>query len=636
MEGREEEVTINVNLLHCQSNEIVLSEQFNRKISPGKSKLSFKLTLGNPKLWWPNGIGEQNLYIISIGILKGSQVLDLERKRFGIRDVKLLQEPLGKEGTSFTFSINDVKVFVKGANWVPADSIIPSVTRAKYESLLEHAKKANINMLRVWGGGIYEDDHFYDLCDELGIMIWQDFMFACAQYPEDEEFVKEVKLEAEYNIKRLRNHPSIVIWCGNNENQWLVWRGAYKGERLYGWEIYHRVLPKLCEELDGTRPYWPSSPYGGRYPNSPWKGNRHSYRVFLGDIDTDVIETAFDDIGFLHYRNYAQEYAKFVSEFGAFLESPDVDVIKEFISEDKLHPRSESWIFHSGFAWYETPFYKILEMFIEHVYGEKILKEAITNPELYATLSQEIKCEGLSYGIEHFRRRKFYCSGCMFWMLNDAWPSISWSIIDYFSNPKVSYYAVKRAYAPIILTFSEYGWFGRGVSIWIVNDLLQKIAGNLEVGLQTFEGKVKWKENINVEVEANQSKEVLSIRFSDLPLISMKDDFMYSILRLNTGEEIRKSYFFEEVGRVNLPIASLAIKAVEVKSLESENLITLTLYSDKYVRFVKIKPLRKNIDYSDNCFDLMPGEEKTVTIKAPKNTHFKIEARNSSPIRITI
>ena len=229
--------------------------------------MKFRLRIKKPKLWWPNGYGEQPMYraIFSL-VLKDEEIERLEVP-FALRTVRLLQEP-DKEGTSFVIEINGEKIFCKGADWIPSDSFIPRIADATYEKLLGMAKSANMNMLRVWGGGIYEQEIFYRLCDRLGLMVWQDFMFACAEYPEDSWFMKQVIDEAEKAVKRLRNHPSIVLWCGNNECEWIFCQHnpGKSPDEMTGAKIFKTLLPSICSEFDGTRPYWRSSPFRERIP----------------------------------------------------------------------------------------------------------------------------------------------------------------------------------------------------------------------------------------------------------------------------------------------------------------------------------------------------------------------------------
>jgi len=240
-----------------------------------------------------------------------------------------MQKPDEEEKT-FIFKINGKSVFCKGANWIPANSFLPRVSKRRYRKLLELAAEAGMNMLRVWEGGIYEDDVFYEICNELGIMIWQDFMYACAEYPEEEWFLKEDEREAEEVVRRLMRHPCIVLWCGNNENQWIhriAWRDR---ERLLGLPIYNEILPKVCGRLDPTRPYWPSSPYGGEDPNSPSEGDRHNWEVWSHWID---------------YPAYLKDKSRFISEFG--WQAPTLELLKEYIEPGDLYPQSKTMEAHN-------------------------------------------------------------------------------------------------------------------------------------------------------------------------------------------------------------------------------------------------------------------------------------------------
>ncbi len=248
-------------------------------LSLGQNFLEAEFELDQPQLWWPKGYGDPNLYDASVELYSNGSLLDKRAIKCGIRNVALLQQP-DDEGQSFVFAINGLRVFCKGACWIPADSFLPRVTQDRYQKLLSLAAEANFNMVRVWGGGIYEDDAFYELCDRLGLMVWQDFMYACCAYPEDDWFLAEAKREAEWVVRRLRGHASIVVWCGNNEIQWQhksIWKDT---QHLYGQSIFDKILPEVLSRLDGTRPYRPSTPYGGKDPNSEHEGNRHNWIVW--------------------------------------------------------------------------------------------------------------------------------------------------------------------------------------------------------------------------------------------------------------------------------------------------------------------------------------------------------------------
>ena len=294
----------------------------------------------NPQLWWTHDLGEPTLYTLqAILSLDGTQ-LEQQQQEVGIRTLELDQSPdTAEPGTRFfRFVLNGVPIFVRGACWIPAHSFVGALKAERYAMLLKAAQEANMNMLRVWGGGIYEHDVFYELCNRSGILVWQDFMFACAMYPEDKRsFVDEVEAEARYQVRRLRNHPCLALWCGNNENQWIHDRTYWdKADfAVPGSLYYNQLLPQIVKELDGKTPYWPGSPYGGND---------------------------------------------------------------------------------------------------------------------YSMLAQ---AEGLKFGIEHYRRRKPHCSGTLIWQLNDCWPVLSWSIVDYYGFGKAGYFYTRRAYAAVMASFQK-------------------------------------------------------------------------------------------------------------------------------------------------------------------------------------
>lgn len=303
------------------------------------ASLTHTFSIHNPSLWWPRGYGEQSLYQVQVRLLdEHEQEIDQISRRSGLRRVCLVQEPLTDEsGTTFYFSINDMPIFCGGANWIPGDTMLPRMDEGKYRRLVEAAAEANMVMLRVWGGGIYEHEAFYDACDELGILVWQDFMFACGVYPAHESFVASVCAEAEAQIRRLRHHPSIVLWCGNNEDYLM---GQYDAEITDHFEatalpartLYEQILPQICELLDPTRPYWPGSPFGGPQPNDPHVGDRHTWEIWHPPIAP--------------YQDFARYVGRFVSEFG-MMSYPDRTTIDSFAPLDECYPQSRSLEFHN-------------------------------------------------------------------------------------------------------------------------------------------------------------------------------------------------------------------------------------------------------------------------------------------------
>ncbi|MDP8948741.1 MAG: glycoside hydrolase family 2 protein, partial [Actinomycetota bacterium] len=403
------------------------------------------LVVENPRLWWTHDLGEPALYNLGVSLGQDGAYLAHHQSLVGIRTLGLDQSPDPAErGTRFfRFVLNGVPIFARGANWVPADSFVGAIEKGRYEKLLGAAKEANMNMLRVWGGGIYEHDAFYDLCDRLGLLVWQDFMFACATYPEEPpQFVAEVDAEARYQVRRLRSHPCLALWCGNNENQWIHDRTFWDdpGNKVPGSLYYDEVLPRVVAELDGCTPYWPGSPYGGSDHNAREEGNVHDWEVWHGNFPRRFGERPRTDPTpeNVSYSRYAEDTGRFVSEFGMHA-APVYETLRRAIPPEQLYNHSPSMDHHNK----DDPKNK----------GDNLMLTVTGLPgnlEEYIDFSMIAQAEGLKFGIEHFRRRKPHCSGALFWQLNDCWPVLGWSVLDYYGFAKAGYYYVGRAYAPIL------------------------------------------------------------------------------------------------------------------------------------------------------------------------------------------
>ncbi|HEY8530691.1 MAG TPA: sugar-binding domain-containing protein, partial [Limnochorda sp.] len=373
--------------------------------------------VAKPRLWWTHDLGRPELYTLE-AVLESAEGHELDRyiTRFGIRQIHLVQAPDAEGGLSFRFHLNGVPLFARGADWIPADSMLGSVPLERYRTLLALARDGNMNMIRVWGGGLYEDPAFYDACDELGILVWQDFMFACGEYPDhDPAFVREVEAEAAWAIKHLRNHPCIALWCGNNENDWLASQSSWEepGRVFPGYRIYHEVLPALCAALDPTRPYWPSSPYGGDDPNSDEMGNKHNWQVWHGGVyprrssERPGHDPSPEGVNFHHYEH---DWARFVTEFGIH-GSPRLSLLRRYVTEPLTY-NGEAFLNRikdpNGNV-------KIEQLFAYHT-GQPADLEA------YEELSTLVQAQGMRTACEHFRSREPICSGALIWQLNDCWP----------------------------------------------------------------------------------------------------------------------------------------------------------------------------------------------------------------------
>ncbi len=552
---------------------------WNSKTRVGRNFADCTLEVESPRLWWPQGYGEPNLYMATVQVLDKEELLDESTVKVGVRSIRLVQEP-DEEGKTFIFQINDQNVFCRGANWIPADSFLPKVNYERYAKLLDYAAEANFNMLRVWGGGVYEADEFYDLCDVLGIMVWQDFMYVCAGYPEEEWFLKEAEREAMEAVLRLRGHPSIVLWCGNNENQWLhsvLWRVRDKVERLYGSQIYESLLLRVCQFLDPTRPYRPSTPFGGEDASGRHEGDRHNWEVWSQGID---------------YPAYLEDNGRFISEFG-WQAPPTMKLLRSYIEKQDLNPDSFAFRAHE-----------------KQVGGLELLKALLSihypvppDMERFVLYSQLNQAEALKTGVTHWRSRMFKTSGCLIWQLNDCWPVISWSLIDYGLNPKPAYYAVKRAYQPVIAPFIVKG---DSLECYIINETTAELDTKLRFEVMSFSGEALFNQVIENTVPSFSSKLALEKPLGGLPA---RDDCILVAMLESAGKEIAvDTKTIAEPKNLKLPAAPIHVTPKKVGSKTFE----VTLQSSVYAKAVALDTSDLGCKFSDNFFDLVPNRPKNV------------------------
>lgn len=583
------------------------------RLNPGINSVKTSVSVPNPELWYPKPIGEPALYEFKMQVTSDNGAKDIYQTKYGIREVKILQQPLGRGEKTWTFAVNGKKVFCKGADWVPADSIPVRVSEEKYRKLVELAIEANFNMFRVWGGGMYEDELFYRICDEMGMMVWQEFIFACALYPDDDEsFCNEVKKEAELAVKQLRNHPSLVLWCGNNENDWGWATGWWpKADRFYGEKLYAQILPEVCRRLDPDRPYWQSSPLGGKDPNSHMEGDRHTWWI---SIQLTIPEEKFN------YKNYAKDASKFTSEFGILAPST-METLKKCIPPEELSPSSESWKFHANTIDVQTKGGYLSEM-LRVLYDDH--PENLPLEEFTLAL-QLLQGEAYKFALEHYRRRKFNCSGCLFWMYADCWGAASgWTIVDYYLSRKPSFFFVKKAYAPVLASIKEEEF---GLSIWLTNDLLKDVGGTLEYGLKDFSGKEFIGKKIHAVTKANSSKCIMQL--NELDRLANYNISRFFYVRFKSGNKIlsENHYFFTFLKEVKptLPKVKLEYSVKKIKG----GLSRLTIKTDNYARAVQIECPSELVP-EDNYFDIFPGEKKEILLKGNSSLLQQVKATNSA------
>ena len=556
------------------------------ELRPGQNLVRIPLNIENPNLWWPSGYGTPYLYDLTAALYFEGSLLERSRKTFGIRTAELITEP-DSAGESFYFRINGIPVFAKGANYIPQDNFLPRVSREGYEKILKEARFANMNMLRVWGGGIYEEDTFYDLCDENGIMVWQDFMFACTMYPGDSAFLENVRLEAEDNIKRLRNHPSIVLWCGNNEvdEGWHNWGwqeqfGYSREDSAEIWKgykkLFHEILPEQVARFDGTCAYWPSSPsIGWGRPESLLSGDSHYWGVWWGEEPFEV---------------YEEKTGRFMSEYG-FQGIPGVDFLEKYIGHEKLSIDSPLLKAHQK----HPRGMELIRLYMERDYPVP------GNFEHYAYVSQLVQADGNTRAIEAHRRAKPYCMGTLYWQLNDCWPVISWSSIDYEKNRKALHYFVKKRYNdPLISTVVN----NDNLEIHLVNDSPYPLNKSLSVSLRSFNGKMIWSENIPVQIDSNSARKVLSRPVAGvLQGHDPSSVLLYSSL-VDEGLYAEDLHYFVKPKNFHLKKPEVTI---DISKRSVDWLIKVSSPTLVKNLFLEVENLEGTL--SDNYFDVIPGQE---------------------------
>ena len=567
------------------------------ELRPGANTVSLPVSIENPHLWMPNGWGEPSLYKFTASLSVDGVEIAKQERNVGLRTVRVVMDD-DEHGKSFYFVVNGKPMFAKGANFIPDDALLPNVTQERYKRIFEDVKAANMNMLRVWGGGIYEDDEFYDEADRNGILIWQDFMFACSSYPHDPLFVGRVESEAEYNIKRLRGHASLAMWCGNNEiyeaMRYWGWQRKYSAEAFAEMEcgynvLFRELLPQMVERLDGTRFYMHSSPYEANWgrPNS-WKtGDSHNWGTWHGrkpfeSFDTDV--------------------PRFMSEYG-FQAFPEMKTIRTFAEEKDFELESPVMNAHQkadiGNALIRQTmrlYYRVPEQFEDLVYVGLVLQG-----------------QGMRHGIEAHRRNRPYCMGSLFWQLNDSWPVVSWSSIDYYGNWKALMYQSKRAFAPILINAIKEG---DDLCVYLVSDELQDHDGVwLDVELMDFDGKVHGKWTQSGMLAANSSVLFMKKRAGELQgKLSAATSLLHFTLKDKNGATLADDVFYFAYPKdQKLPEAN-----IETSVRRRGDAIEMTLKTDKLARDIFVEVPVQGVRFTDNFFDLLPDQRKKITITSPE------------------
>ncbi|MCX5753884.1 MAG: glycoside hydrolase family 2 protein, partial [Candidatus Krumholzibacteria bacterium] len=573
------------------------------ELVPGPNAVSIDYYMQEPELWWPNGLGEPNLHDFLGEMRDGGLVVDRASRRIGLRTIELVRDG-DEKGESFYFRVNGVPVFMKGANFVPMDSFIPRVAADRYESLVASAAGAGMNMLRVWGGGAYESDLFYDLCDDHGILVWQDFMFACAMYPGDSAFLANVREEAAGVVKRLRNHPCLALWCGNNEidEGWHNWGW----QRQYGYseadsariwndyvKLFHELLPEIVAEMDLGAAYWPSSPGRGRAdPRSLTEGDSHYWGVWH---DGETFEA------------FREKVPRFMSEFG-FQSFPSLATIARFARPEDRRIDSAVMLSHQK----HPRGNEIIRAYMERDY------RAPRDFESFAYVSQLLQAEGMKTAIEAQRRAKPFCMGSLYWQLNDCWPAASWSSIDYEGDPKALHYFAREAFGEVLVSpVVEEGV----LSVYAVSDRADAMEGVAILKLLDFAGNVIWIDSRRISVDANSSISFFGSGVKFLLRGRPGNAVVFCAELWESGELLsRNLLYFVPPRELDLQPAGAASPGERISG-SNLSVRSMSRVEDGYSISLCARTLVKNLCLSveghegffdRNFFDMLPGSCETV------------------------
>ena len=562
-------------------------------LEKGANKFTIPFTVEDIERWWPNGMGNQKLYDIRVKISNENYSID-SSKSIGFRTIELITEN-DSIGNNFFFKVNGIPTFMKGVNYIPQDVFLPRVKDSDYQKILSAAVDANMNMIRVWGGGVYEDDIFYELCDKYGLLVWQDFMFACAMYPGNDSFLRSVEEEAIYNVKRIRNHPSLALWCGNNEvlSAWENWgwkKGIVENQsqeiadtifKAYD-QIFHKILPKVIQEYDPATDYWSSSPSSSTgVTESLTSGDAHYWGVWWGKEP---------------FSTYEEKIPRFMSEFG-FQSFPEFSSVEKYTNEsdyniysDVMKSHQRSSIGNSTIEEYMLRDYNVPDSFEHFLY-----------------VSQLLQAEGISLGMEAQRRNRDICMGSLYWQLNDCWPVASWSSIDYYGKWKALHYQTKKSFEESILSFHKNN---NEIAIYFVTDKLHSEKYKYNLQLRDFSGKIynSWKGEFHSN--PNNSKIIHNIDLASISIDNeyFNDKFIFAYVTLNDIIISEKIKYLTPLKNLKLTQPKFQYEVDIVDNFYEIKLISKNLIKNLFIASML------EYNFSDNYFDLIPNKEKVIRI----------------------
>ena len=553
------------------------------------------LHVDDARLWWPRGMGEQALYTLVTRVAGPAGVLAEDRRRIGLRTLRLVQEPVqGEGGRSFYFEVNGQGFFAGGANWIPDDSLLERITPARYRERVAQAAQANMTMLRVWGGGIYEDDAFFEACDELGLLVWQDFMFACGMYPAHDAFRASVRSEARAAVKRLRHHACLAIWCGNNEDYAVAESiGAYgpnaQLDRFDARAIYEKLLPEVCAELDPDRTYWPGSPYS---PNPTGitgsadasVGDRHSWEVWHQQM--------------LPYQRYGDVQARFVSEFG-MQSHPSLPLLESVLPPEERFAESRTAMWHNKAGGSMPDGHRRLAVYL----ADNLRAGPTLAEQVYAT--QFVQAEAMRFAYQDFRRRwqrpgARAVGGALVWQLNDCWPVTSWALIDSSGTVKPAWHAIRRSLGTVAVAARlEAG----GIRLAVMNSAAEARALRLQLRVFTPDGRQLFDTSIEATAPASGTYETVNAWASTgEPVVAE-----LRALDAADGAELARDCAWAEPFKFH-PWGGARI---EIRAAEGG----LVVQADRPVKGLWLQAA--GVRFADNFIDLVPGEPRLVAVEGP-------------------
>ena len=584
--------TAEIKISDTTTNELLA--EIRTELKPGINKVSAALEFKNPKRWWPRGYGDQPLYGIRTEVEVEGSYADERTRAIGLRTIRLVQKK-DTIGESFGFEVNGIPVFMRGANYIPCHAFPSEVSDSIYRMVIGRAADANMNMIRIWGGGIYESDIVYDLCDKYGILVWQDLMFACAMYPGDAAFKQNITKEINQNVTRLRNHPCIALWCGNNElengwNYYLKNGMNYTPKQVEEvWNnylsVFDTLIPGILNNLEVMLPYRRTSalPGKGIYEKTPvdklldveWRsGDWHNYWVWGGKKPFSL---------------YDQVVGRFMSEWG-FQAFPEMSTVKTFSPSENLSLSSSMFELHQKSAGGNA----LIDYYMNLYYKRP------KDLPMYVYVSGLLQAEAMRTATESYRRNKPHCLGTMYWQLNDMWPVVSWSTVDFYNRKKPSHYTIARCYKNIIVSTVEEK---NKIKVYVVSDDMKAFKGDLSMCVCDFSSRFSWKETIQVEIPANSSVCVYEVDLGKIKDLDRKRNLLYVSLKNNEKMVDNKIHYFVSPRELDLTKPDMR------SYTKGDTIIIVTTSLAKNV-FLQMKDGEN--DFSDNYFDLGPWETKKV------------------------